>query len=106
MTPMKGGAEDVFLSPASIQRVARLARLRIDPAELGRWGEQMERIVDHVRKLTEIPESDLPEPLPPPETTLRLDEASAGTGRQELSANAGKLVHGLVPVPRVVDPAR
>ncbi len=106
MSAMRGDAEDVFLSPEGIQRVARLARLRIDAGSLGRWGAQMERIVEHVQKLREIPDSELPEPSLPPETTLRLDEPTAGTGRQELEANAGQLVHGLVPVPRVVDPAR
>ena len=106
MRAMRDGAEDVFLSPEGIRHVARLARLRIDTADLGRWGEQMERIVEHVRKLTEIPDSELPEPSPPPETTLRLDEPAAGDGLAELSANAGKMAHGLVPVPRVVDPAR
>jgi aspartyl-tRNA(Asn)/glutamyl-tRNA(Gln) amidotransferase subunit C len=103
---MRSDAEEGFLSPEGIGRIARLARLRIDPGDLGRWGEQMERIVEYVRRLREIPESELPEPSTPHNTTLRLDEASLGTGREELLTNAGKMAHGLVPVPRVVDPAR
>ncbi|MGH9443582.1 MAG: Asp-tRNA(Asn)/Glu-tRNA(Gln) amidotransferase subunit GatC [Thermoanaerobaculia bacterium] len=103
---MPRDSEEPLLSPEGIQRIARLARLRIEPEDLGRWGVQMMRIVDHVRKLREIPDGELPEPAAPPETTLRLDEASPGDGRQELAANAGQLSHGLAPVPRVVDPAR
>jgi aspartyl-tRNA(Asn)/glutamyl-tRNA(Gln) amidotransferase subunit C len=106
MSSMSDGTEDVFLSPEGVARIARLARLRIDPGDLGRWGEQMERIVEHVRKLREIPESELPQPSSPPETTLRLDEAEAGTGREELLTNAASVAHGLVPVPRVVDSGR
>jgi len=103
---VQAGAKDVFLSPEGVARIARLARLRIDPLDLGRWGEQMERIVEHVRQLREIAEEELPEPRRPPETTLRLDEATPVQGREALLANAGKVAHGLVPVPRVVDTGR
>ena len=107
MTRMRAdNKEGTFLSPEGILRVARLARLRIDSADLGRWVEQMERIVEHVRQLGEIAESDLPAVLAPSETTLRLDQPEPGSGREELSRNAGAMLHGLVPVPRVVDPAR
>ncbi len=107
MTAMRGNEkEEAFLSPEGVRRVARLARLRIDSADLGRWVEQLERIVEHVRHLREIPDSDLPRTIPPPATTLRLDEPEAGDGRDELAKNAGSIVHGLVPVPRVVGPAR
>ncbi len=103
---MNNGPKETFLSPEGIERIARLARLRINPLDLGRFREQMERIVEHVRHLREIPESELPDPRRPPETTLRLDEACQGSGKESLTANAGRLAHGLVPVPRVVDSAR
>jgi aspartyl-tRNA(Asn)/glutamyl-tRNA(Gln) amidotransferase subunit C len=107
MTWMLGDdTQEGFLSPEGIRRVARLAKLRIDSGDAGRWVEQMERIVEHVRTLREIPDSDLPATAPPSETTLRLDEATPGAGREELTKNAGVMLHGLVPVPRVVDPAR
>jgi aspartyl/glutamyl-tRNA(Asn/Gln) amidotransferase C subunit len=103
---MTAMALDPFLSPAGVAKVARLARIEIPAGELAHWGEQVEKIVDHVNRLREIPDAELPEIADAPETTLRVDMPVAGSGSGELNRNAGEMSHGHVPVPRVVDSAR
>jgi aspartyl-tRNA(Asn)/glutamyl-tRNA(Gln) amidotransferase subunit C len=95
-----------FLSPDGAERIARLARLRLDSHEFATLAPQLETIVGHIERIAEIPESDLPEPELPSATTLRADRAEAGRGLDELAKNAARLAHGHVLVPRVIDAAR
>lgn len=95
-----------FLSPSGIERIASLARLRLDPADFATLGPQLRDILGHIQKIAEIPESELADPPMAPATPLREDRAVAGDGRAELEENARVKAHGHVPVPRVVDSAR
>lgn len=95
-----------FLSPAGVERTARLARLALEPGEFARLVPQLRSILLHIERIAEIPEADLPAPEAPPETTLRPDRAVAGDGKRELERNSGVIVHGHIPVPRVVDASR
>ena len=95
-----------FLSPSGIERIAALARLRLDPAEFATLAPQLRAILGHIEKIAEIPESALAETETPPPTPLREDRAMAGDGRAELRDNARATAHDHVPVPRVVDSAR
>ena len=106
MFRMSSDSKPAFLSPAGIRRVARLARLDLTPEELSVIAPQLESIVAHMEKIAEIAEKDLPGTDVPPPTPLRADRAVPGEGLRELAENAGKIVHGHVPVPRVVDSAR
>lgn len=106
MFRMSSDPAAAFLSPSGIERVARLARLKMDPAEFAHLAPQLRSIVGHIEKLAEIPEEALGEAGAPPPTTLRADHAVRGDGRAELEENARATAHGHVPVPRVVDSAR
>jgi aspartyl/glutamyl-tRNA(Asn/Gln) amidotransferase C subunit len=106
MFRMTSDPKAAFLSPSGIERIARLARLRLDAAEFDVLAPQLRDILGHIEKIAEIPESALAETVPPPATPMRSDHPAAGDGWAELSANAGVTAHGHVPVPRVVDSAR
>jgi aspartyl/glutamyl-tRNA(Asn/Gln) amidotransferase C subunit len=106
MFRMTSDPKAVFLSPSGIERIARLARLRLDAEEFGVLAPQLRDILGHIEKIAEIPESALAEAPMPPATPLRPDHAVVGDGWAELSENAGATAHGHVPVPRVVDSAR
>jgi aspartyl/glutamyl-tRNA(Asn/Gln) amidotransferase C subunit len=103
MTAMAGSSDNPFLTPEGIARIAVLARLRVPPAELPAWADQMRKIVVHVDRLREIPDELLPDPAPPFETPIRADAPSAGDGARELERNAGRRAHNHVVVPRVVE---
>jgi aspartyl/glutamyl-tRNA(Asn/Gln) amidotransferase C subunit len=94
-----------FLSEEGIARIAALARIRIGQAEIVELSAQLEKILAHVDRLSEIPEQDLPVLPPEPATPLRRDEPKPGDGRVELARNASEVSHGHVAVPRVVEAA-
>jgi aspartyl-tRNA(Asn)/glutamyl-tRNA(Gln) amidotransferase subunit C len=106
MFRMTSDPKAAFLTPSGIERIARLARLRLDAADFDVLAPQLQDILGHIEKIAEIPESALAETAPPPATPLRDDRPVAGDGWAELSENAGATAHGHVPVPRVVDSAR
>jgi len=106
MFRMPSDPKAAFLSPSGIERIASLARLRLDPAESATLGPQLRAILGHIEKIAEIPETQLAEGAMAPATPLREDRAVAGDGRTELEDNARATAHGHVPVPRVVDSAR
>ena len=106
MVPMTSVPENPFLSREGVERVARLARLRLEPGEAAELAPKLEHILAHIERIGEIPEAELPEPEASPATPLRADQPVPGTGRAEIARNAAVTAHGLVPVPRVIDANR
>ena len=106
MFRMPSDPKAAFLSPSGIERIASLARLRLDAGEFATLGPQLRDILGHIEKIAEIPEADLADTAVAPPTPLREDRAVVGDGRTELEDNARATAHGHVPVPRVVDSAR
>jgi aspartyl-tRNA(Asn)/glutamyl-tRNA(Gln) amidotransferase subunit C len=103
---MTSALENPFLSREGVERIARLARLRLAPGEAEDLAPKLEHILAHIERIAEIADADLPEREAPPPTPLRVDRPVAGEGREELARNAAVMSHGLVPVPRVVDSGR
>jgi aspartyl/glutamyl-tRNA(Asn/Gln) amidotransferase C subunit len=103
---MAADRENAFLTESGVERVARLSRLALEPEEFERLTPQLRSILHHIERIAEIPEADLPVPEEPAATPLRADVPFPGDGRRELHRNAGIVVHGHVPVPRVVDSSR
>ncbi|HET7452014.1 MAG TPA: Asp-tRNA(Asn)/Glu-tRNA(Gln) amidotransferase subunit GatC [Thermoanaerobaculia bacterium] len=103
---MTSGAENPFLSREGVERIARLARLRLDPGEAADIAPKLEHVLAHIERIAEIPDAELPEAAAAPATPLRDDVAVPDAGREELLRNAAVTAHGLVPVPRVVDASR
>ena len=106
MVPMRSVPENPFLTREGIARVARLARLRLAPEEADALAPKLGHVLEHIERIAEIPDADLPEPEPPAPTLLREDRSRPGAGSEELSRNAAVTAHGLVPVPLVVDSTR
>ncbi len=85
-----------------VARVARLAALRLSPAEEAELSGQLTRIVEHFEALREVPEALLPEAAGGPPTPLRPDEAAAAPPGPVIETNAPETAHGHFVVPRVV----
>ena len=65
------------ISDADVLHVARLARLRLDPDDVGRMREQLSTILGHVQELSKLDLGD----VAPTAHALDFQTASARTGR-------------------------
>ena len=85
-----------------IEKIARLAKLRIEPDKQGMFETQMEQIVAMVENLPEMSERyvgvDPQNPM-----RLREDEIRPSMRRDELLQNAPRVQAGCVVVPRTVE---
>jgi len=89
-----------------VRSVAQLSRLSLPEEDLGRWTDQLGRIVSYIDQIEAIPEeagseaSDGSDDVPP--TPVRPDEPRPGYGREALETNAPRRFQGFGVVPRVV----
>jgi aspartyl-tRNA(Asn)/glutamyl-tRNA(Gln) amidotransferase subunit C len=90
------------VTPEVVRQVAGLARLRLPQDELGRWTEQLSRIVGYIEQLRQIPEEVFAVPRGAPATPARDDTPRDGRGAEALAANSTRRTHDYGVVPRVV----
>lgn len=94
------------VSHAEVERIARLARLRIEPGELDERARDLGRILELFERLGAI-DTDGVEPLAHPleaAQRLRPDEVTEEVDRESLQRGAPELEHGMYVVPRVIAP--
>ncbi len=88
-----------------INRIATLARLELSPDELQLFESQLEKIVDHVEKLSELDLSD----VPPTDhagsvvNAIREDAPRDGITQYATLSNAPQSARGQIVVPRVIE---
>jgi len=95
-------SERPVVTPAVVQKVAELARLRVPEEDLARWAGQLARIVGYIDQLAAIPEEAFGGLPGAPATPVRADEPRPCDGDRALAENAPRLLHGYGVVPRVV----
>ena len=93
------------LDAATIRRIAKLARIRLDEPGLERLGQELSAIIDWVEQLDEV-DVDGVEPLTGPVVShlrLRPDIVTDGDRRDRVLANATDIAGGYFTVPKVVE---
>ena len=93
------------LDNKTVEKVASLARLKLDDAEITSYGEKLSNIINFVEQLSEVDTNNV-EPLASVvDITLRLreDEVSDGGVQQDVLANAPETLEGFFVVPKVVE---
>lgn len=93
------------LDEATVARIARLARLRVDDARLPALARELSNILGWVEQLGEVDTADV-EPLRavmPIASRRRDDVVSDGGRRDDVLANAPQTHDGFYVVPRVVE---
>lgn len=92
------------ITPAEVERIARLAELQVDPVELAGLAAQMERIVGFVAELpalAEAPAGDAPVYGGPAETPLRADVVAPAPLARRPADIAPEFIDGFFVVPRL-----
>ena len=88
-----------------VKKVARLARIKMDDAELERYTPQLDHILGWIEQLGEV-DTDNVEPLANVvdiELALREDDVTDGDNESGVLANAPETASGFFVVPKVVE---
>jgi aspartyl-tRNA(Asn)/glutamyl-tRNA(Gln) amidotransferase subunit C len=93
------------LTTQEVEHVARLARLRLAPAELEKMRAQLSNILDHSDMLKEVDVTDVP---PTAQVTdllniLRPDEVRPSLPREDVLANAPDQQDGMFRVKAIFE---
>ena len=95
----------VLIDGREVKRLARLARLRLEPAQLQSLGRDLAQVLEWMGQLGEVDVSQI-EPMVHPHAdrlSLRLDLADGGAPREELQRSAPSTEAGYYLVPPVID---
>jgi aspartyl-tRNA(Asn)/glutamyl-tRNA(Gln) amidotransferase subunit C len=93
------------LDEATVARVARLARIEIEDAEMAPLAAELSHILGWIEQLNEVDTNGV-EPMTsvaPMQLTMRPDEVTDGDRRDEVLANAPAREDGYFVVPKVVE---
>lgn len=94
------------LDPATVRRIARLARIRLDDGEAERIGAELSSILGWIEQLNEVDVAGVP-PMPGGShgvtPRLRADRVTDGGITEALLANAPEREGAFFTVPKVVE---
>lgn len=86
-------------------RVAKLARIKVDPTELPSLASEFNAILGFIEQLSELDVSDV-EPMTsvtPQRLKARVDEVTDGNQQSKVLSNAPDAREGFFAVPKVVE---
>jgi aspartyl-tRNA(Asn)/glutamyl-tRNA(Gln) amidotransferase subunit C len=93
------------ITKSAVERVAHLARIHIEPADIDKYAFDLSQILDLVEQMDLVPTSKV-EPLAHPqdiELRLRPDLVTEINARARLQAVAPAAERGLYLVPRIIE---
>ena len=93
------------ITKSAVERVAHLARIRVEPTEIETYARELSKILDLVGQMDSVPTDDI-HPLAHPqdiELRLRQDEVTEMNSRERIQVIAPKTERGLYLVPRVIE---
>lgn len=95
----------VSISKSDVERVARLARIGIEPHEAERYSIDLSNILTLVEQMNKIDTEGIQPMAHPQDITLRLrdDEVKEVNKRDQFQAIAPAVNQGLYLVPKVID---
>jgi aspartyl-tRNA(Asn)/glutamyl-tRNA(Gln) amidotransferase subunit C len=88
-----------------VKRIADLARLELNEAEVELYCDQLSAILDYAARLQTIDTTGIPptSSVLPPVSILREDEPAAGLNRKDILNNAPRTENGQFRVPPILD---
>ena len=93
------------LNDDDIRKIAWLARLQIDEADIPKYADELSRVLELVDQLNQIPTDDIEPMAHPTEAVqrLRADEVTEENQRDKFQTIAPQSEAGLYLVPRVIE---
>ena len=93
------------LGPSDIEKIAHLARLAIDPADIDAYARDLSEILDFVDQLEAVDTHEVTPMAHPLDMSQRLreDEVTEPDRREHFQAIAPAVENGLYLVPRVIE---
>ena len=93
------------ITKSAVERVAHLARIHIEPADIDKYTLDLSQILDLVEQMNAVPTSEV-EPLAHPqdiELRLRPDQVTEVDSRERFQAVAPAAERGLYLVPKIIE---
>lgn len=93
------------LDSQTVYRIARLARIHIDDAEVDRHASELSSILEFVDQMNKVDTEDIAPLSHPQDRTLRWreDTVTESNQREKLQAGAPAVENGLYLVPKVIE---
>ena len=93
-----------MINADEVKHIAKLARLDLSEEEVGKYSEQLSKVIQYFDKLNELDTSKVEELLKPSpiEAFVRADEVKRGLSAEQAIANAPESSGHLFKVPPVV----
>ncbi|TGK38829.1 Asp-tRNA(Asn)/Glu-tRNA(Gln) amidotransferase subunit GatC [Leptospira andrefontaineae] len=93
------------LNEESLQKIAELSRLKIDPKDIQNFLTDFNKVLNYVDTITELNVSSVSdEDLYPNEgNSLRADKAKEGLSRSQIESFAPSFQNGYFVVPKVIE---
>ena len=93
------------LDKATVAKIARLARIRVDEAEQDSLAGELSQLITWIEQLDEVDTSAVEPMVRVGDMTLkkRKDEVTDGNCREDVLANAPEARDGFFTVPKVVE---
>jgi aspartyl-tRNA(Asn)/glutamyl-tRNA(Gln) amidotransferase subunit C len=93
------------LDPATVRRIARLARIHLDEAEIARFQQELNGIIGWVEQLSEIDVTDVQPITGAAQMALKMreDVVTDGDIPEKVLANAPERAGNFFTVPKVVE---
>jgi aspartyl-tRNA(Asn)/glutamyl-tRNA(Gln) amidotransferase subunit C len=101
----ESSASGQHLTEADVLKVAKLARLELEPEEVGRMTAELSAIVGYVQKLSALDTTDVPptSQVHVDRLALRNDEPRPSLPHEEAVGEAPRVAHDGFAVPGFVD---
>ena len=93
------------ITKSAVERVAHLARIHIQPADIDKYALDLSQILDLVEQMNSVPTREV-EPLAHPqdiELRLRPDQVTEVDSRERFQAVAPAAERGLYLVPKIIE---
>lgn len=93
------------LDPATVRRIARLARLHLDEPEVARFQQELDGIIGWIEQLNEVDVTDVQPLTGAGQMALKMREDIVTDGNipEKVLANAPERVGNFFTVPKVIE---